>query len=57
MYDVLIICGVIDGVGIARDTVGRDLNTYLIEKDDIASQTSSWSTKLVHGGVRYLENY
>ena len=57
MYDVLIIGGGINGVGIARDAVGRGLNTCLIEKGDIASQTSSWSTKLIHGGIRYLENY
>ena len=44
MYDVLIIGGGINGVGIARDAVGRGLNTCLIEKGDIASQTSSWST-------------
>ena len=57
MYDVLIIGGGINGVGIARDAVGRGLNTCLVEKGDIASQTSSWSTKLIHGGIRYLENY
>ena len=57
MYDVVIIGGGINGVGIARDAAGRGLNTCLIEKGDIASQTSSWSTKLIHGGIRYLENY
>ncbi len=57
MYDLIIIGGGINGVGTARDAVGRGLNTCLIEKGDIASQTSSWSTKLIHGGIRYLENY
>ncbi len=57
MYDLIIIGGGINGVGTARDAAGRGLNTCLIEKGDIASQTSSWSTKLIHGGIRYLENY
>ena len=57
MYDVIVIGGGINGVGIARDSAGRGLDTCLIEKGDIASQTSSWSTKLIHGGIRYLENY
>ena len=57
MQDLLIIgCG-INGVGIARDAVGRGLKVTLVEKGDLASQTSSWSTKLIHGGIRYLENY
>jgi glycerol-3-phosphate dehydrogenase len=57
MKDLLIIGGGINGVGIARDAVGRGLKVALIEKGDLASQTSSWSTKLIHGGIRYLENY
>ena len=57
MIDILIIGGGINGVGIARDAVGRGLKVILIEKDDIGSKTSSWSTKLIHGGIRYLENY
>lgn len=57
MIDILIIGGGINGVGIARDAVGRGLKVTLIEKDDIGSKTSSWSTKLIHGGIRYLENY
>ena len=57
MRDLLIIGGGINGVGIARDAVGRGLKVILIEKGDLASQTSSWSTKLIHGGIRYLENY
>ena len=57
MQDLLIIGGGINGVGIARDASGRGLKVTLIEKGDLASKTSSWSTKLIHGGIRYLENY
>ncbi len=56
-FDVLVIGGGITGAGIALDAVARGLSVGLIEKGDIASGTSSWSTKLVHGGVRYLEQY
>jgi glycerol-3-phosphate dehydrogenase len=57
MYDVLIIGGGINGVGIARDAAGRGLKVMLCEKEDLASATSSASSKLVHGGLRYLESY
>ena len=57
MQDLIIIGGGINGVGIARDASGRGLKVTLIEKGDLASKTSSWSTKLIHGGIRYLENY
>jgi glycerol-3-phosphate dehydrogenase len=57
LQDLLIIGGGINGVGIARDASGRGLKVTLIEKGDLASKTSSWSTKLIHGGIRYLENY
>lgn len=57
IYDIAIIGGGINGCGIARDAVGRGLSVYLAEKDDLASATSSASTKLVHGGLRYLEHY
>ena len=57
MQDLLIIGGGINGVGIARDASGRNLKVTLVEKGDLASQTSSWSTKLIHGGIRYLEHY
>ncbi len=57
MYDLLVIGGGINGVGIARDAAGRGLKTALCEKDDLASHTSSASSKLIHGGLRYLENY
>jgi glycerol-3-phosphate dehydrogenase len=56
MYDVLIIGGGINGVGIARDAAGRGLRVALCEKDDLASATSSASSKLIHGGLRYLES-
>ena len=57
MYDLLIIGGGINGAGIARDAAGRGLKVLLCEKDDLASHTSSSSTKLIHGGLRYLEHY
>lgn len=55
--DVLIVGGGINGAGIARDAAGRGLRVLLCEKDDLASHTSSASTKLIHGGLRYLEYY
>lgn len=55
--DLLVIGGGINGAGIARDAAGRGLKVILCEKDDLASHTSSASTKLVHGGLRYLETY
>jgi glycerol-3-phosphate dehydrogenase len=57
VYDLAIIGGGINGAGIARDAAGRGLRVVLLEKDDLASHTSSWSTKLIHGGLRYLEYY
>lgn len=56
-FDLLVIGGGINGAGIARDAAGRGLSVVLCEKDDLASHTSSASTKLVHGGLRYLETY
>ena len=55
--DLLVIGGGINGTGIARDAVGRGLSVLLCEKGDLASATSSASTKLIHGGLRYLEHY
>src|SRR4030088_1076123 len=55
--DVLIVGGGINGTGIARDAAGRGLSVVLCDKDDLASHTSSASTKLIHGGLRYLEHY
>ena len=56
VYDVLVIGGGITGAGVARDAVMRGLTVALVEKDDFASGTSSRSSRLVHGGVRYLEH-
>lgn len=55
--DLLVIGGGINGCGIARDAAGRGLSVTLCEMNDIASATSSYSSKLIHGGLRYLENY
>ncbi len=55
--DLFIIGGGINGVGIAADASGRGLSVVLCEQNDLASATSSASTKLIHGGLRYLENY
>ncbi|QDG75779.1 glycerol-3-phosphate dehydrogenase [Labrenzia sp. PHM005] len=56
-YDLLIIGGGINGAGIARDAVGRGASVMLVEMGDLAGATSSASTKLIHGGLRYLEYY
>jgi glycerol-3-phosphate dehydrogenase len=56
-FDIAIIGGGINGCGIARDAAGRGLSVLLCEKADLASGTSSASTKLIHGGLRYLEYY
>jgi len=55
--DLLVVGGGINGAGIARDAAGRGLSVVLVEKDDLASHTSSASSKLVHGGLRYLEQF
>ena len=57
IFDLAIIGGGINGCGIARDAAGRGNSVFLCEMNDLASGTSSWSTKLVHGGLRYLEYY
>src|SRR6185436_506270 len=56
-YDVLVVGGGINGTGIARDAAGRGLSVLLCEQDDLAAHTSSASTKLIHGGLRYLEGF
>jgi glycerol-3-phosphate dehydrogenase len=56
-FDLLVVGGGINGAAIARDAVGRGLSVLLVEKDDLASHTSSASSKLIHGGLRYLEQY
>ncbi len=57
LYDLFVIGGGINGCGIARDATGRGFSVFLAEMDDLASGTSSSSTKLIHGGLRYLEHY
>jgi len=57
VFDMAIIGGGINGCGIARDAAGRGLSVFLAEKQDLAIGTSSASTKLIHGGLRYLEHY
>jgi glycerol-3-phosphate dehydrogenase len=57
LYDLFIIGGGVNGCGIARDAAGRGLSVFLAEQNDLASGTSSASTKLIHGGLRYLEHY
>ncbi|MEM7761736.1 MAG: glycerol-3-phosphate dehydrogenase [Cyanobacteria bacterium P01_A01_bin.40] len=56
-YDVIIIGGGINGAGVARDAALRGLKTILVEKNDFASGSSSWSSRLIHGGLRYLEYF
>ena len=57
IFDLFVIGGGINGCGIARDAVGRGYSVALAEMRDLASGTSSMSTKLIHGGLRYLEHY
>ena len=56
-FDLLIVGGGINGAAIARDAAGRGLDVLLVERDDLASHTSSASSKLIHGGLRYLEQF
>ena len=56
-FDLAVVGGGVNGAGIARDAAGRGLSVLLVEKDDFAQGTSSRSSKLVHGGLRYLEHY
>ncbi len=57
IFDIFVIGGGVNGTGIARDAVGRGFSVFLAEMHDLASGTSSAATKLVHGGLRYLEHY
>lgn len=57
IYDLAVVGGGINGVGIAADAAGRGLSVFLCERDDLAQHTSSASSKLIHGGLRYLEHY
>ena len=56
-FDLLVIGGGINGVATARDAAGRGARVLLVEKDDLANHTSSASSKLIHGGLRYLEYF
>ena len=56
VFDLAIIGGGINGCGIARDAAGRGLKVFLCERNDLGAATSSASTKLLHGGLRYLEH-
>jgi glycerol-3-phosphate dehydrogenase len=56
-FDLLVVGGGVNGAAIARDAAGRGLSVCLCERDDLAAHTSSASTKLIHGGLRYLEQY
>ncbi|MGQ7956653.1 glycerol-3-phosphate dehydrogenase [Pseudomonas sp. SP16.1] len=57
VYDLAVVGGGINGAGIAADAAGRGLSVFLCEQDDLASHTSSASSKLIHGGLRYLEHH
>jgi glycerol-3-phosphate dehydrogenase len=56
-FDVIVIGAGINGAGIARDAAMRGLKVLLLDKGDISSGTTSWSGRLIHGGLRYLEHY
>jgi glycerol-3-phosphate dehydrogenase len=56
-FDVIVVGAGINGAGIARDAALRGLRVLLLDKGDIASGTTSWSTRLIHGGLRYLEHF
>ena len=56
-FDLIVVGGGINGVGLARDAAGRGLQVLLCEQGDLAQATSSASSKLIHGGLRYLEYY
>jgi glycerol-3-phosphate dehydrogenase len=55
-FDLIVIGAGINGVGIARDAALRGLRLLILDKGDVASGTTSWSTRLIHGGLRYLEH-
>jgi len=56
-FDLIVIGGGVNGAGVARDAAGRGVRVLLLERGDLAQETSSASTKLIHGGLRYLEHY
>jgi glycerol-3-phosphate dehydrogenase len=55
-FDVIVIGAGINGAGIARDATLRGLRVLILDKGDVAGGTTSWSTRLIHGGLRYLEH-
>ena len=57
LYDLVVVGGGINGAGIAADAAGRGLKVLLVEKEDLGGATSSASSKLIHGGLRYLEHF
>src|SRR5215217_6023568 len=57
VFDVIVIGAGINGAGIARDAAMRGLRVLLLDKGDISSGTTQWATRLIHGGLRYLEHY
>jgi glycerol-3-phosphate dehydrogenase len=56
-FDLIVVGAGINGAGIARDAAMRGLKTLLLDKGDVASGTTQWATRLIHGGLRYLEHY
>jgi glycerol-3-phosphate dehydrogenase len=57
VFDLVVIGGGINGAAVARDAALRGMSVLLLEKDDFASGTTSWATRLIHGGLRYLEHF
>ncbi|MHB8893448.1 MAG: FAD-dependent oxidoreductase, partial [Candidatus Limnocylindrales bacterium] len=56
-FDLIVIGGGINGSAIARDAATRGFRVLLLEKDDLAHATSAWSSRMIHGGIKYLENF
>src|SRR3712207_8627963 len=56
-FDLIVVGAGINGAGIARDAAMRGLKVLLLDKDDISAGTTQWATRLIHGGLRYLEYY
>src|ERR671928_658360 len=56
-FDLIVVGAGINGAGIARDAAMRGLNVLLLDKGDISNGTTQWATRLIHGGLRYLEHY
>jgi glycerol-3-phosphate dehydrogenase len=56
-FDVIVVGAGINGAGIARDAAMRGLKVLLLDKGDISSGTTQWATRLIHGGLRYLQHY